>query len=63
MSKSKPLKPGQIAPHSGQYEVVGPRGGKRGHEVTSVEGERLPPTQNPGERYVLVDRTKHKGKK
>ncbi|MCA1734042.1 MAG: hypothetical protein LC732_10630 [Acidobacteria bacterium] len=53
------LKPGQVALEGGQYEVVGPRGGKRGREVNSVEGKRLPPTSESGERYRLVDATKH----
>jgi hypothetical protein len=30
---TKGLKPGNIAPKSGQYEVVGPRGGKTGKYV------------------------------
>ena len=45
---------------SGQYEVVGPRGGKTGREVTAVKGKRLPPVPKPGQQYKLVDRTKHK---
>lgn len=55
----KPLKPGQTAPASGQYEVIGPRGG-HGKEVTVVKGETLPPTQSPGSGYKIVDRTKNK---
>lgn len=56
----KPLKPGQIAPKSGQYGLLGPRGGSMGTEVTSTKGEHLPPTPKPGQQYVLVDKTKHK---
>ena len=56
---SKGLKPGQKAPASGQYQQVGPRGGK-GREVTTVKGERLPPTTTPGSSYDLVDRSKNK---
>ncbi len=56
------LKPGQKAPESGQYEIVGPRGGKTGREVTVTKGEPLPPTPNAGQGYVLTDRTKHKGR-
>lgn len=37
------LKPGRKASRSGQYQQVGPRGGK-GKEVTVVKGEPLPPT-------------------
>jgi hypothetical protein len=64
MSKNKgPIyKPGQKAPNSGQYGVVGPRGGKTGTEVTVTKGETLPPTQKPKQGFVLVDKTKHKYK-
>jgi hypothetical protein len=60
---TKGLKPGSVAPKSGQYGVVGPRGGKTGKEVTSVKGERLPPTQKSGQTYNLVDPTKNKSGK
>ncbi|OBZ08916.1 hypothetical protein A8L34_22445 [Bacillus sp. FJAT-27264] len=56
------LSPGEKTPTSGQYKVVGPRGGDRGREITSVEGKPLPPGQNPGEKYILTDPTKHKNK-
>lgn len=61
MAQKANLKPGTTTPKSGQYEVVGPRGGK-GSEITSVEGKPLPPTQKPGSTYKLVDATKHKSK-
>ena len=63
MSKPKPipLKPGQRAPESGQYEILGPRGGETGAERTVVKGEPLPPTPKKGETYILVDPTKTKG--
>ena len=54
-----PLKPGQHAPASGQYEEVGPRGGRTGHEVTAVQHKPLPPTSRPGSGYTLVDRTRN----
>lgn len=57
---AKSLKPGQPAPHSGQYAVQGPRGGDTGKEVTVVKGDTLPPTQKPGQTYVLADPTKNK---
>jgi len=41
-------KPGQQAPESGQYGVVGPKGGKTGTEVTVSKGETLLPTPKPG---------------
>ena len=53
------LKPGQKAPTSGQYQIVGPRGGK-GNEVTVVKGEPMPPTPSKGGSYNLVDRSKNK---
>ena len=56
----KNIQPGKPAPVSGQYERIGPRGGKTGHEVTVVKNKPLPPTPKPNETYVLVDKTKHK---
>jgi hypothetical protein len=55
---STPLKPGQRAPASGQYGIVGPRGGPTGAERTVVRDEPLPPTPEPGQQYILVDPTK-----
>ncbi|MGD9693601.1 MAG: YjzC family protein [Phycisphaerales bacterium] len=59
MSKTNGLKPGNEAPKSGQYQEIGPRGGK-GREVTSVKGEPLPPTTQQGASYKLVDPSKNK---
>ncbi|MCH7926230.1 MAG: YjzC family protein [Planctomycetes bacterium] len=59
MARKQGLKPGQKAPNSGQYQKIGPRGGK-GDEVTVVKGEPLPPTQTSGTTYKLVDPTKNK---
>lgn len=56
---ASPIKPGTPAKVSGQYEQVGPRGGRTGHEVTTVKGKPLPPTSKSGMGYVLVDPTKH----
>ena len=59
----KTCKPGERAERSGQYEIVGPRGGATGEgERTVTRGEPLPPTPEPGQRFRLVDPTKHKGK-
>lgn len=58
-SDSSGLRPGQEAPASGQYQIIGPRGGQ-GPERTVVRGEPLPPTPSPGSTYTLVDRTKTK---
>ena len=51
------LKPGEKAKVSGQYQIIGPRGGK-GPERTVVKGEPLPPTPSKGSGYILVDKTK-----
>ena len=59
MPKKSGLKPGQKAPASGQYQQIGPRGAK-GPEVTSVKGEPLPPTNQKGASYKLVDPSKNK---
>ena len=57
--RSKELRPGQIAPQSGQYQQVGPRGG-RGKEVTVVKGDPMPPTPKGGMTYKLKDSVKGK---
>jgi hypothetical protein len=53
-------KPGEKPSQSGQFAVVGPRGGSTGTEVTGVADKPLPPTPKPGMGYVLVDPTQHK---
>ena len=58
MSKRRGLTPGTPAPKSGQYQIIGPKGGK-GAERTVVRGEPMPPTPSNGSRYTLVDPTKH----
>lgn len=59
MAADKGMKPGSTAPKSGQYQQIGPRGGK-GKEVTVTKGEPLPPTPSKGTTYKLVDPTKNK---
>ncbi len=49
------LKPGQIAPVSGQYR---PKGG--GAEITLPKGHKVPPGPRPGVEFILVDGTKNK---
>lgn len=53
-------KPGEKAKVSGQYPVVGPRGGDTGAERTVVKGEPFPPTPKPKQGYGKPDRTKHR---
>lgn len=52
MSKPKDLPPGSRAPRSGEYQEIGPRGGKHG-EVTVPKGHTLPPAPK-GTTYTLV---------
>ncbi len=59
MSKKK-FKPGEKAPASGQYRIVGKRGGNTGSERTVVKGEPLPPPPKKGQSYQMADRTKNK---
>ncbi|WP_177247212.1 MULTISPECIES: hypothetical protein [Desulfovibrio] len=54
MTKEK-YSPGQKAPKSGQYKNTA-----TGSEVTVVRNEPMPPTPKSGQKYVLVDPTKHK---
>jgi len=56
---AKPLKPGNKAPYSGQYEQIGPRGGVV-KEVTVVKNEPLPPAPTKGTTYKIVDKTDNK---
>lgn len=53
----KGLRPGQIAPQSGKYQQIGPRGG-RGKDVTVAKGEPLPPTPRKRMTYNLKDSPK-----
>lgn len=57
---SKSFTPGQKAPYSGQYEIVGPRGGQTGKERTVVKDKPFPPTEKSGQKFTLVDPTKNK---
>jgi len=60
VSSEPPYKPGEKAPESGQYPVIGPRGGETGEERTVTRGEPFPPTPEPGQRYGKPDLTRHK---
>ena len=58
MARKQQFKPGQSAPISGQYPVIGTRGGDTGQEVTAIKGRPLPPTPKPGMGYGNPDKTK-----
>ena len=53
------VKPGKPAPVSGQYRHTS--GGR--DEITAVQGKPMPPSAKPGDAWVLVDPTVHKGSK
>ncbi len=55
--EKKYFKPGEKTDFSGQYKNI-----KTGREVTVTKGEPFPPTPEKGQKYILVDRTKHKKK-
>jgi len=55
----KTYRPGEKAQRSGQYEIIGPRGGRTGKERTVVKDEPMPPTPKKGQKYEIVDPTKH----
>lgn len=59
MRKPIVVKPGENVPRSGQYELVGIRGGRLGREVTLVKDETVPPTPKSGQSYTLVDPSKN----
>lgn len=58
MPKNPLMKPGETAPKSGQYEIVR-HGRETGVERTVTRKEPLPPTPKSGDKYRLVDKTKH----
>ena len=45
----KTYKPGEKVPDSGQFEIVGPRGGHTGIERTVTKGEPFPPPLKSGQ--------------
>lgn len=55
----KEYKPGETAPESGIYEIVGPRGGLTGKERVAEKGEPFSPTPDSGQKYVLKRPAKH----
>jgi hypothetical protein len=50
---AKTMKPGQKAPRSGEYEIIGARGRNTREGSTVVRGEPLPPTSKPGHSHML----------
>lgn len=60
---AKTFKPGQPAPSSGIYNMVGPRGGNTGEQVVSTQHKPLPPTTKPGQGYQLAKPAHHQGSK
>jgi len=60
MTRKDILPPGTPAPRSGEYEIIGSRGGDTGKERTGVRGKPLPPTPKPGQGYAM-HRPAHNG--
>jgi hypothetical protein len=56
----KTFSPGERAPVSGEFEIIGPRGGDTGQERTAIKGKTLPPTPKAGQKYV-IHRPAHNG--
>ena len=56
-------KPGEVAPRSGEYELVGPRGGKTGETVTLSKNDRFPPSNKAGQVYEMLEKNSSKSKK
>ena len=50
---AKSLKPGQKARRSGEFEIIGPRGGDTGKERARTKAKILAPTPKPGQSYIL----------
>ena len=55
---AKTFKPGEKVPRSAQVGIVGTP-----YERTVVKGKTFPPTPRAGQRYEIVDPTKHKSGK
>ena len=51
---TKFYKPGEDNKPAGKYQEVGPRGGNipKGNHATIDQGDRLPPTSKPGNKWV-----------
>lgn len=49
------VKTGGTTPVSGQYQVSGKK-----QEITLSKGDRVPPYGGKAQKFVLVDKTKHK---
>ena len=54
ITMAKPIKPGTDNQKPGEYIEVGPRGGQVSNPriVTIEYGDRLPPTQRPGNGWI-----------
>jgi hypothetical protein len=61
--KDHVVTPGGLAPRSGIYEQVGPRGGRTGEYAESTRGRPLPPTDRPGHGWRLVTPAHHRSGK
>jgi len=53
-------RPGEYAPRTGRYEIIGPKGARTGNIREISRGEPLPPTPKPGQRFILIETPKRK---
>ena len=60
---AKVYRPGQPAPKSDIFDMVGPRGGRTGEQVVSTASKPLPPTQQAGQGYTVAKPAHHQGRK
>ena len=59
----KVFKPGEPAPRSAIYDMVGPRGGKTGEQRVSTQAKPLPPTDRSGQGFTVATAAKHPNRK
>lgn len=50
--------PGEKAPRSGQYLIIGVRGGDTGIQRTVARGAPFPPTPKPGQGFIFFSTTR-----
>lgn len=52
------LKPGKDCPKTGEYQEVGPNGGKNYPSVKVDKGETMPPTPKKGMTFIPLPKKK-----
>ena len=49
------LRPGEKAPVSGKFEIIGPQGTPTGQVRYVTAGDPMPPTPGAGHSYIIVE--------